>query len=574
MRAPLLTAALALLVATGARAQGQDELQLEPLGSGLEGAAFFSPYDNLDQKVLAALDQAKPGTTVYMSYYSLSYAEYPKMFKKLRDRGVTLRLNLFEGVALDPTYAIDDELKAAGYDVALVPNLRNPSGTASLHTKFTVVNDELIVTGSANLSASASLANHEHVVIVRNARLARVYKAEFEEQRAAQAAMQAALTPEEWQAFHDGQQFPSNWTGGRKAQLDAKLRAIDVASVNPLKTARTYFSPDDVCERVAVAEVQKAKRTVRVAMYSFVSVPLARALADASARGVAVTLVADDHQQSIPQAESVNSILEADPRIRFVRGNNHLGNYSSIHHKYAVIDDEVVLAGSFNWTSQANRYNDENLIVIKSKALAKRFVRDFATLLATYDPAGEVPGIAVPGTSARVLLAVAVRFPVPRGYEVVVYGDAPELGGGDPKKGVPLRTSRSVEPNWLGSVSLPRGAKTTFKLAIRKPGSLAGTIGGEEARAFPEGDQLHEVTVNAQGLAQLHQDEWKGANPLPPEVVTPNAAPVPATTPGSAPAPNPNAPTPSTEPASPPNPSAPVPNPDPAPPSPNAPPSH
>ena len=49
-------------------------------------------------------------------------------------------------------------LEFDGFDVDLIPNLRSPGGTASMHTKFTVVNDELVVTGSANLSASASLA--------------------------------------------------------------------------------------------------------------------------------------------------------------------------------------------------------------------------------------------------------------------------------------------------------------------------------------------------------------------------------------------------------------------------------
>ena len=110
MRSRLVTLGLALLLAPGL-VRAQDELQLEDSGGGRQGSAFFSPYDNLDQKVLAALDQARPGTTVYMSYYSLSFAEYPKMYKKLRDRGVTVKLNLYEGVALDPTYAIDDELK-------------------------------------------------------------------------------------------------------------------------------------------------------------------------------------------------------------------------------------------------------------------------------------------------------------------------------------------------------------------------------------------------------------------------------------------------------------------------------
>jgi phosphatidylserine/phosphatidylglycerophosphate/cardiolipin synthase-like enzyme len=37
-----------------------------------------------------------------------------------------------------------------------------------------------------------------------------------------------------------------------------------------------------------------------------------------------------------------------------------------LHHKLMVIDETVVVAGSFNYTQPANDYNDENLFVIGS----------------------------------------------------------------------------------------------------------------------------------------------------------------------------------------------------------------
>ncbi|MBX3471231.1 MAG: DUF1669 domain-containing protein [Planctomycetes bacterium] len=515
MRARLVTLAVALLLSPGL-CRAQDDLELERLAPGIEGSAFFSPYDNLDQKVLAALDQARPGSTVYMSYYSLSFAEYPKMFKKLRDRGVTLRMNLFEGVHNDPTYQIDDDLVRDGFDVQLVPNLRSPAAVASLHTKFTVVNDELIVTGSANLSASASLANHEHIVIVKSPRLAKEYIAEFEEQRAACEVMRAAMTKDEWRDYYAYQQFPDEWAEARGPALAAKLRGLDVKTNNSGNVVRTYFSPDDTCERQAVAELRAARRSIRVAMYSFTSPALARAMAEAARRGVEVTIVGDGHQMSIGASTSVNEIIRGEPRIRDVRGHNRLGNFSSIHHKYAIVDDETVLAGSFNWTAQANRFNDENLIVVKSKRLAQRFVRDFAALLTAYDPNGALPEVTPAGDHARILLCIAYPHgDVPRGWELVVYGDSPALGGGDPRRGVALRTSRSVAPNWLGSVSLPRGEEITYKLALRKAGSLAdGVSGNAQAGLAPEeGAQPRKLAVAPNGVPQLVREKWRGPAP-------------------------------------------------------------
>ena len=51
-----------------------------------------------------------------------------------------------------------------------------------------------------------------------------------------------------------------------------------------------------------------------------------------------------------------------------------------MHNKYAVIDGETVISGSFNWTKSAEYRNDENLVVINSKNLAKIYEENFKKL--------------------------------------------------------------------------------------------------------------------------------------------------------------------------------------------------
>ena len=41
-------------------------------------------------------------------------------------------------------------------------------------------------------------------------------------------------------------------------------------------------------------------------------------------------------------------------------------NLRKLHHKLMVIDEQIVVAGSFNYTQPANDYNDENLFVLGS----------------------------------------------------------------------------------------------------------------------------------------------------------------------------------------------------------------
>lgn len=531
VRATPLRAALLVTLAAGlASAQDdapQDVLVLEPgvlelkniqtspNGPARYSNAYFSPYENLDQRVIAALHQAKPGSTVCMSYYSISFNEYPKVFHELRDKGVTVKLNLYEKDALTDYKRIDDDLIADGFDVQLIPNLRNPNGQGSMHTKFTVVNDELIVTGSANLSASASLANHEHVVVLLNSTLARKYRAEFNEQRRAAAAMRAALSEDEFAYYNSSWQdpFPQDWNEGspsRASELRATLRQIDRRTRNGSRLVQTWFSPEDDLERRCRDELMKARASVKVAMYTFVN-GLVNSLVTLARRGVKVEVICDDHQMDMEFAQWVNDKLNGEENIRYVRAENHLGLYSAIHHKYAVIDDEVVLGGSYNWTGNATRFNDENLIVVHSKPIAERFAADFSSMMKEYDPDGDHVPATVVGDTTRVLFSVALPFDLPRSHLAFVQVKLP--GGGE--QTVELRHSRSTGENWLGSCDLPRGAAVTWRAGVAKTGSIVGVLSGEEGGEshLEEGDP-RALEASADGLAQIVHERWRGPNPL------------------------------------------------------------
>jgi len=51
-----------------------------------------------------------------------------------------------------------------------------------------------------------------------------------------------------------------------------------------------------------------------------------------------------------------------------------------MHHKFAVIDKSVVITGSFNWTMQAVKYNQENLLFFENKFLAEKYTLAFEDL--------------------------------------------------------------------------------------------------------------------------------------------------------------------------------------------------
>jgi competence ComEA-like helix-hairpin-helix protein len=54
-----------------------------------------------------------------------------------------------------------------------------------------------------------------------------------------------------------------------------------------------------------------------------------------------------------------------------------------LHHKFGLLDDRIVIAGSHNWSAAANSRNDETLLVIDSPIVAAHFRREFERLYST-----------------------------------------------------------------------------------------------------------------------------------------------------------------------------------------------
>lgn len=62
-------------------------------------------------------------------------------------------------------------------------------------------------------------------------------------------------------------------------------------------------------------------------------------------------------------------------------GVPQIDSSDKMHHKFAVIDNSVVITGSHNWTSAGNYRNDENLLVINWPIIAAHFKEEMERLL-------------------------------------------------------------------------------------------------------------------------------------------------------------------------------------------------
>ncbi len=135
-----------------------------------------------------------------------------------------------------------------------------------------------------------------------------------------------------------------------------------------------YFSDSDrVAERI-MAEIDRTRSTLDVAMYDLTEGEITAAIESAGRRGVQVRVVADQRQAQESHSE-IGYLAGRGIEVRRSRG--YRGGRSLMHNKFAVFDRQVVETGSFNWTTSAAQFNFENAIFLHDPKVASRYEKEF-----------------------------------------------------------------------------------------------------------------------------------------------------------------------------------------------------
>lgn len=135
-------------------------------------------------------------------------------------------------------------------------------------------------------------------------------------------------------------------------------------------SAKVFFSPKGGCTESIIKEIDKARSEILVQAYSFTSAPIAKALVDARKRGVHVEAILDKSQRS--QKYTSASFLANSKVPTYIDAGHAIA-----HNKIIIIDKEMVITGSFNFTKNAEENNAENLLILKSKELAGIYIENW-----------------------------------------------------------------------------------------------------------------------------------------------------------------------------------------------------
>ena len=152
-----------------------------------------------------------------------------------------------------------------------------------------------------------------------------------------------------------------------------------IAQSTPGPSLEVGFSPGGTGEALVLRAIDTAHHSIRLAAYSFTAPAVVRSLVAAKRRGVDVAIVVDYknnlQEDSRKAVAALNAIAAAGIPTRTV------DQYPQQHSKYMVVDGAHVETGSYNYSTNAARYNSENVLVVWSEpALAAAYLANWQAL--------------------------------------------------------------------------------------------------------------------------------------------------------------------------------------------------
>jgi phosphatidylserine/phosphatidylglycerophosphate/cardiolipin synthase-like enzyme len=187
-----------------------------------------------------------------------------------------------------------------------------------MHQKILSLDKEMVFIGSANMT-TASLSMHDNLVV-------------------GLLSQPLAKFLEDHEPFSPG--YFRTIIGGQEVEL--------------------WLLPDP--RGHALTELRKkmrhAKRSIRIALFTFTHPGLVEEVIDAHARGVDVRVVVDMHSGLGASTKAIQELKKAKVPVQLSQGPQLL------HHKFIYIDEQTLVTGSANWTKAAFYKNSDCILAL------------------------------------------------------------------------------------------------------------------------------------------------------------------------------------------------------------------
>lgn len=206
-----------------------------------------------------------------------------------------------------------------------------------MHNKFCIIDGKKIFAGSMNPTDNCAHKNNNNLLLIESKVLAANYEDEFQEL----------------------------WSGVFKKGDPVINPGIQLDHI----IIYNYFCPDDSCADRIKEELKQAKESIYFMTFSFTHEGIANIILLKKEEGLVIQGVMETKQISdysrykLLQYQDISVLKD--------------GNKNNLHHKVFIIDGETVITGSMNPTAGGDEKNDENMLIIKDKTIAEKFMKEF-----------------------------------------------------------------------------------------------------------------------------------------------------------------------------------------------------
>jgi phosphatidylserine/phosphatidylglycerophosphate/cardiolipin synthase-like enzyme len=132
-----------------------------------------------------------------------------------------------------------------------------------------------------------------------------------------------------------------------------------------------YFSPDDGIAAPVLELLTNAKESIHFLAFSFTTDEFGETIRLQAENGLTVAGVMEEEQVKSNIGTEYDLFIQAGLDVLID------GNEGQMHHKTMIIDEQVVITGSYNFSRSAETRNDENLIVIYNEQIADFYMQEF-----------------------------------------------------------------------------------------------------------------------------------------------------------------------------------------------------
>lgn len=306
---------VALIVITSCTNNTVIDIQFIPQETTYQPELYFCPRDNCSAVLISKISQGKEIRCVL---YDIDLDEVAKTLEEYHAKVI-----------------VDN-------DTHIIPlGAKIAKGTWLTHDKFCVI-DNIVITGSFNPTHNCNERNNNNLVVFTSAYLAENYRNQFDEL----------------------------WQGKRGEPVRYPFIFIGDMLVE------NYFCPDDCSLKKKDSGYSRiheilngANKSIYFMTFSFTDDGLGDVLVKKHKSGIIVRGVFEKTQ--ISKYSEYAKLLNASVDVELDT------NPYKVHHKVFIVDSYIVITGSTNPTSNGFRNNDENIVIIYDKAIAKRFIEEF-----------------------------------------------------------------------------------------------------------------------------------------------------------------------------------------------------